>query len=130
MVALVIVSHSPKLAEGVRELAAQMAPGVTIVPVGGAADDSLGVDVTAVARALEGAWSPAGVVVLADLGSAVMGSRTALELLPGEMQGGVVLADAPVVEGAVAAAVIASTGAPIEDVVKAAEETRGSRKLT
>lgn len=129
MVALVIVSHSPRLAEGVRELAAQMAPKVTITPIGGAADDSLGVDVTAVARALEEAWSPKGVVILADLGSAVMGSQTALELLDEDHRRGIHLADAPIVEGAVAAAVIASTGASLEEVIKAAEDTRGAKKL-
>jgi len=66
-----------------------------------------------------------GVVVLADLGSAVLTIRHILE----RGNGVVKLADAPVVEGAVAAAVVASMGLPLDDVVKAAEEARHARKL-
>ena len=66
-----------------------------------------------------------GVAILADLGSAVLTIRHILESANGVVQ----LADAPVVEGAVAAAVVASMGLPLADVVKAAEEARDARKL-
>ena len=129
MVGIVIVSHSRSLAEGVRELAAQVAAaGENIVAAGGMADGTLGTDAVSISEAIRSADAGAGVVVLADLGSGVMSAEMAIELLEGE---GIDarLADAPLVEGAVAAAVEAACSSPIEDVVRVAEEARGVRKL-
>jgi dihydroxyacetone kinase DhaKLM complex PTS-EIIA-like component DhaM len=67
-----------------------------------------------------------GVVVIGDLGSAILTVRHVLER---NGNGRVVLADAPLVEGAVAAAVVASGGATVAEVAKAAEEARGANKL-
>jgi PTS hybrid protein len=115
-VGLVIVSHSATLAEGVAELAAQMAPDVTLVPVGGAADGGLGTDFDAVLAALSQADGGAGVVLLYDLGSAKMVAEMAVEAA-GDTA---VVVDVPLVTGAVAAAVAAQGGADLAGVAAAA----------
>ncbi|MCE6997872.1 PTS-dependent dihydroxyacetone kinase phosphotransferase subunit DhaM [Saccharothrix sp. S26] len=116
MIGLVVVSHSRKLAEGVAELAGQMAPSVRIVPSGGDGTGGLGTDYVAVGEAIARADSGSGVVVLFDLGSAKMVADMAAE----EAEGSVVVVDAPLVEGAVAAAVRAQGGAGLAEVAAAA----------
>lgn len=118
-VGLVIISHSEKLAAGVVELAAQMAPDVTLVAAGGMDDGGIGTSLEKVMTAIGLADTGAGVVVLSDLGSAVMTAESALEFLGSPET--VLLADAPLVEGAIAAAVSAQSGATAEAVRKAAE---------
>ena len=118
-VGLVIVSHSAQLAAGVVELAAQMAPTVVLVPAGGMDDGGIGTSLEKVMTALGLADTGDGAVVLTDLGSAVMTAESALEFLGSPET--VLLADAPLVEGAVAAAVAAQSGASLEVVCKAAE---------
>lgn len=129
MVGIVIVSHSKKLAEGVRELAAQVAASSErIVAAGGMDDGELGTDAVRISEAIRQADGGSGVVILADLGSGVMSAETAMELLEDEgidMR----LADAPIVEGAVAASVEAACGSGVDEVLRAAEEARGARKL-
>ena len=123
---LVLVSHSSQLAEGAAELARAMAgEDVRIVPAGGMAppEPGLGTDATRVASAIEQAWSPRGVLVLMDLGSALLAGEMAVELLPDERRHGVMLSAAPLVEGAVAAAVAARLGEPLDRV---AAEAAGS----
>ncbi|MFB9905922.1 dihydroxyacetone kinase phosphoryl donor subunit DhaM [Allokutzneria oryzae] len=117
-VGLVIVSHSASLAAGVAELAAQMAPDVRILPAGGTADGGLGTDFDTVSAALEQADSGVGVVLLYDLGSAQMTAELAVESLTTPIRAFV--ADAPLVEGAVAAAVCAQGGADLDAVGSAA----------
>lgn len=130
-VGLVIVSHSRQLAEGVKEIAEQMTnSAVTIVPVGGAVDGSLGTNVEAIARGLLQADSGDGVLVLMDLGSAVLSAETALEMLDEAAQGRVRLSNAPIVEGAVVAAVEASIGHTLDQVAQAAEDARDMTKVT
>ena len=97
-VGLVIVSHSERLAAGVAELAAQMAPEVAVVPAGGLAGGALGTDFDKVSAALSDADSGSGVVLLYDLGSAQMTAEMAVEALGDP--GTAVVADAPLVEGA------------------------------
>ncbi|MFI9010208.1 dihydroxyacetone kinase phosphoryl donor subunit DhaM [Actinosynnema sp. NPDC053489] len=116
MIGLVVVSHSRQLAEGVAELAGQMAPSVTIVPSGGDGHGGLGTDYVAVGEAIERADSGSGVVVLFDLGSAKMVADMAAE----EARGSVLVVDAPLVEGAVAAAVRAQGRAGLAEVAAAA----------
>ncbi len=128
LVGLVIVSHSASIADGVAELVAQAAgPDVAIITAGGGPDGTLGTDGDRVRVALRAADTGAGAVVLVDLGSALLSVRAALSELDGEAN--VVLADAPLVEGAISAGVTASTGASLSDVAVAAEEARGVRKL-
>ena len=129
-VGLVIVSHSAAIAGGLAELVAQVAgPDVAIVTAGGGPDDTLGTDGGRVLEALRTADSDAGTVVLVDLGSSLLSVRAAVAELSDDEAARIVLADAPLVEGAIAAGVIASTGATLNDVARAAEEARSVRKL-
>jgi multiphosphoryl transfer protein len=125
MVGLVIVSHSATLAEGVAELARGMGAEVPIELAGGvdAPEPALGTDATRVVEAIEQADQGDGVLVLMDLGSAVLSAEMALDLLPPERRERVLLCEAPLVEGAVAAAVTAKLGASLADV---AAEARGA----
>jgi PTS hybrid protein len=126
-VGIVVVSHSADLAAGTVALAAEMAgPDVPLLAVGGDAHGGLGTNEGAVATALRQANAGDGIVVLADLGSSVLTVRQALER---RSNGKVRLADAPIVEGAVAAAVMSSAGRPLDEVLAAAEETRGASKV-
>ena len=125
MVGIVIVSHSARLADGVVELAREMAgPDVAIVAAGGLdlPDRPLGTDAALIERAIDEAWADDGVLVLMDLGSAVMSAEMAAEMLPDERRSRVLLCEAPLVEGAVAAAVAARLGDPLDQV---AAEARG-----
>ena len=127
MVGIVVVSHSRDIASGLAELAGQVAgPDVKIEAAGGGPDGTLGTEEARVADAIERANAGDGVVILCDLGSAVLTVRHLLENRNGN---GVVMADAPLVEGAIAAAVMSSAGQELGDVAKAAEEARGASKL-
>ena len=129
-VGLVLVSHSQQLVEGLAELVGQVAgPGVMIQTVGGASDGSLGTDPDRVLAALTGAAHEPGAVVLMDLGSSVLAVGAALEDLSDEQRAWLAVVDAPLVEGAVATGVLASTGAGLAEVARAAEEARDARKL-
>jgi PTS hybrid protein len=129
-VGLVIVSHSADIARGVVRLAGQMAGGVRIEAAGGTDDGGVGTDATMIARAIEAADSGAGVLVLVDLGSAVLATQLAIdELVAAEHRGRVRIAEAPLVEGAVIGAVQASIGADLDEVDRAAEEASWMRKV-
>ena len=120
-VGLVVVSHSAKIAEGVVELAGQMADEVRIQAAGGADDGGIGTDATLIAGAIAAADEGEGVLVLVDLGSAVLSAQLAIdELVEEETRGRVRIAEAPLVEGAVVAAIQASTGSSLEQVDQAA----------
>jgi PTS hybrid protein len=129
-VTLVLVSHSPCIASGLAEMVAQIAgDGVPIVAVGGAVDGSLGTDGGRVLEVLRAAAADGGGVVLVDLGSSVLSVRAALNELSDEERERLTVADAPLVEGAVAAAVAASTGCSHAEAARAAEDARGVAKL-
>jgi multiphosphoryl transfer protein len=124
MVGIVIVSHSRLLAEGVRELALQMSQKPVRVAVAAgidAADSSIGTDPIAVQEAIEMVYSEDGVVILMDLGSAVMSAEMALEFLEPEQRQNVYLSAAPLVEGAIAAVVQAATGSSVDQVLAEAQ---------
>jgi PTS hybrid protein len=125
-VGIVLVSHSEELARGLREILLQVStPDVAVETAGGTDDGRIGTSYDRICSAIGRADKGGGVVVLTDLGSAVLTTRTVLEDLPA----GPVLVDAPFVEGAVAAAVLAGTGADLDMVVAAATEARDARKL-
>ena len=129
-VSLVIVSHSHKLAEGVAELAGQMAGSkVIIATAGGAADGSLGTSADKVMQALVQAGSPDGILILVDLGSAGMAVEMALESLSPEQRALVQVSSAPLVEGAVIAAVEASIGRTLSEVAEAAASAEALNKF-
>jgi PTS hybrid protein len=141
-VGIVLVSHSAALAEGTAELAGQVGGGtVAIAAAGGTDDGRLGTSIDKVSRAVELANGGAGVVIIPDLGSAVLTVRTLLAELDTDLEAGleggggrppagqVVVADAPFVEGTVAAAVTAAAGADLQSVLGAAQSARDARKL-
>lgn len=123
LVGLVVVSHSGRLADGVAEVAAQMAPDVTVTPAGGLPDGGVGTDFEAVLAAVTEAATGAGAVVLYDLGSAQMTAEMAVESLP--EPDAAVIVDAPLVEGAIAAAVSAQGGGDRSAVADAARAAAG-----
>lgn len=129
-VGIVIVSHSMRLAEGIVELAEQMAHGgARILAAGGAADGSLGTSLEKVQQAVQSADTGDGVLILVDLGSAGMVAEMYLEQLPPAQRARVILSNAPVVEGAVLAAVEASIGSPLEMVAETAQSAVGMSKV-
>lgn len=130
MVGLVIVSHSAKLAEGVAEIAAQMAGReLKLVAAGGLQNGGIGTDAVRIGNAITEADSGDGVVILADLGSAVLSAQTAIEFLEEPLCARIRIADAPIVEGTVSAAIQATIGLPLGEVADAAEQARTLCKL-
>jgi len=124
-IGIVIVSHSSKIADGVVELSRQMAPTTTLIAAGGTDDGGIGTSFEKIAAGIEAADSGKGAVILCDLGSAILTAETAVDFLDDVQKGRVVIVDAPVVEGAVAAAVAAETGGTLEQVVAAARTATG-----
>ena len=122
-VGIVIVSHSPKVAEGAADMVRQMVgDSVPLAWTGGNPEGGLGTDVAAIIAAIERAWSDAGVAVLVDLGGAETNSEMAIDMLEAGRREKVVVCEAPVVEGAVMAATEASGGATLDAVRRTAEE--------
>ena len=129
-VGLVIISHSAPLAQGLAELVGQVAgPDVPIEAIGGGPEGTLGTDGGRVLAALQRAARGSGSVVLMDLGSSVLSVIAALGELGEDELELLRVADAPLVEGAIAAGVMASTGDDMDGVLRAAEEARHARKL-
>lgn len=141
MVGIVLVSHSAALAAGATEVARAMGVGKAVVePAGGDTDGGLGTSPELVERAIAAADDGDGVVLLADLGSSVLTAKLAIEDAEEDAGGAegaegaagqgvrLVLADAPLVEGAIAAASMAATGADLDAVRAAAESARDHRK--
>ncbi|MBM7830609.1 PTS hybrid protein [Agromyces cerinus] len=124
-VGVLFVSHSAAIAAGLVELARQMAPTAALVAAGGTDDGRIGTSFDLVTAGIAEADSGRGVVVLCDLGSAILTAETALDFLDDEVRERVRIVDAPLVEGGVAAAVAAEAGDPLEVVVAAAESARG-----
>ncbi len=123
MIGFVVVSHSARLAEGVCELAAQMGQGkVRLAPAGGTSDaqNPIGTDAFKVMQAIEEVYSDDGVLILMDLGSAVLSAETALELLPDDRRELVHLCPGPIVERAVEAVSLAAAGATVEEILHGA----------
>lgn len=126
-VGIVLVSHSPKLAEGLAEMLAQIASDTVRVAIAaGNPAGGLGTDPARVAAAFEHADTGQGVVIIPDLGSSVLTVRALLENAEGNHK---ILVDAPFVEGAVAAAVTAASGASLTEVAEAARAARDVPKL-
>lgn len=122
-VGVVIVSHSPKVAEGAADMVRQMVgEEVPLAWTGGNPTGGLGTDVGQIMSAIDKAWSNAGVVILVDLGGAETNSEMAIEMLPDDKRGKVLICNAPVVEGAVVAATEAAGGSSVETVRQTAEE--------
>ncbi len=128
MVSIVIVSHSAKLAEGVREIAEQMVQGkVTLAAAGGIdhSENPIGTDPMKVMEAITSIYSDDGVLVLMDLGSALLSAEMALEFMLPKQRANIRLCAAPLVEGTMAAAVQAMVGGSLDQV---ANEALGALK--
>jgi dihydroxyacetone kinase phosphotransfer subunit len=122
-VGIVIVSHSPLIAEGTADMVRQMVgEEVPLAWCGGNGAGGLGTSVEAIIAAIDKAWSDAGVAVLVDLGGAETNSEMAVELIGEPRASKIRVCNAPIVEGAVMAATEASGGAPLAAVVATAEE--------
>ena len=130
MIGIVIVSHSALLARGVLDIVEQMVQGrVPLAAAGGTdiAEAPIGTDPFKVLGAIDNVFSEDGVLVLMDLGSALMSAEAALDMLPPERRGHVVLCEAPLVEGAVAASVRAMTGGSLQEVLDDARMAYASK---
>ena len=127
MTGLVIASHSEQAAEGIREIALEMGGDATVVAVGGDPEGGIGSTAPAIEEAIRSV-DENSVVVIADLGSAVMNAEIAVEQVEDEIEA--VVADAPILEGALNAAVAAASGADVAAVRERAEEAREHRKLS
>ena len=118
---LVLVSHSRTLVEGLREMVAQVAgPDVSLAIAGGTEDGRLGTSAPKISEAIRSVLGADGVLVLLDLGSAALSLEVALEDLSERERAWVRISEAPLVEGAVMAAVQASIGATLDEVAAAA----------
>ena len=127
-VGIVIVSHSPKVAEGAADMVRQMVGrDVPLAWTGGNPSGGLGTSFEAITEAIHRAWSEAGVAILVDLGGAETNSEMAIEMLAEEKRSRVVVCNAPIVEGAVIAATEASGGASLG---RRAADRRGTVAVT
>lgn len=125
-VSIVIVSHSPKIAEGAADMVRQMVgASVHLAWTGGDPGGGLGTDVAKIVAAIDSVWSEEGVAVLVDLGGAETNAEMAIEQLDDHKRDLVVICNAPVVEGAVIAATEASGGSSLSSVRNAAEDLYG-----
>ena len=125
MVGIVIVSHSKKLAQEIIAFSMEMAQtDISVINAGGTSDERFGTDATIIMNAIQKADDGSGVIVLVDLGSAIMSANMAIEFLDEELQKRVFIADAPIVEGAISAISQASIGSSLEAVKKSAERAK------
>ncbi|NJQ07153.1 PTS-dependent dihydroxyacetone kinase phosphotransferase subunit DhaM [Streptomyces lonarensis] len=147
-VGVVLVSHSRDVADAVARLAVALGGGTggrLVAAAGGAGDGGIGTSSELIVEAARRVDRGSGVVVVADLGSAVLTVRALVADEADDPAGGddgrtgsngdstlppgARLVDAPFLEGAVAAVVSAGAGAPLADVVRAAEDAYTYRKL-
>ena len=130
MVSLVLVSHSLPLAESLANLIKHIVKEDANIAIAAGVDDRehpWGTDVIKIQQAIESVYSDDGVVVLMDLGSAVLSAEMAIEFLKPEQQSKVKLCAAPLVEGAISASIIAATGANIETVITEARQSLAAK---
>lgn len=124
MVNLLLVSHSKMLADGVAEMALQMVSNdkVKIATAAGVGDDNqeLGTNAVEIAEAIEEIYTEDGILVLMDLGSAILSTEMALEIIPSEMKAKIKICPAPFVEGAISAGVQAGLGSDLDTVYREA----------
>jgi phosphoenolpyruvate---glycerone phosphotransferase subunit DhaM len=125
-VSLVLISHSFEIVSGLKKLLNQVQPDVSVAIAGGAEGD-IGTNALDIKKAIESVYSEKGVVILFDLGSALINAEMAIEML--ENNENIIIADAPLVEGAYAGVVEAGLGSSIEEVVRASESAKELVKI-
>jgi PTS hybrid protein len=126
MIHIVLVSHSHQLAEGLADLVRFMAPpDLTVAAAGGMEDHHgtfhFGTNALAIVEAIQSNSSADGVIILVDLGSAVLSAETAVDMLEPELQARCIISNAPLVEGAIIAAVEAGLDRTLAEINQAAE---------
>lgn len=126
MVGIVIVSHSQKLAQGVVEIASMMAETAPLCAAGGLEDGTFGTSYDKISAAIKEVYSIDGVIVLMDMGSAVMTTEMVLEDLD---KPNIKMLDCPLVEGAVLAAVESAGGHSLKEICEHIEEARATKKF-
>lgn len=130
MISLVLISHSYKLAEGLKELVEQLVHDkVKVIAAGGLDEDTIGTNVERIYNSLTEAMNPDGILVLVDLGSAVLSTEAAIDMLSEEDKKLVKISNASLVEGAVIGSIEASIGSDLEKTNKAAEDAKNLNKL-
>ena len=130
LVGIILVSHSKKMAEGAKEIIEQViGDKIKIKVAAGTSDNRLGTDVFLIEQKVLEIFDGDGVLIIPDLGSAVMSTEMAIESLEEPIRSMTQLADSPFFEGAIAAAMEASFGKSLEKVKQAAENTRGMKKI-
>ena len=126
MVGFVIVSHSAKLAEGVVDLARMMAKTAPIAAAGGLEDGSFGTSFEKISNAIDEVYSDDGVILIMDMGSAVMTTEMVIESMDGRK---LAMADCPVAEGAVTGSIDAEAGMTLEEILADLEQVGTLKKL-
>lgn len=126
MFSIVIVSHSQKLAEGIVEVAKMMAHNVAVIAAGGNENGELGTSYEKIAAAINEVYTDDGTAILMDMGSAVMTAEIVLESMDERR---LELIDAPIVEGAILAAIEAAAGTSLEDLPEKMQQARDMRKI-
>jgi len=130
MVGIVIVSHSHLLACGLKQLAMELSrDSVPIMTAGGLDETTTGTNAEKIHQAIQNVYTPDGVIILFDLGSALFSTQMAIEMFPAEQQKRIKLSEAPIVEGTLIASVEASLGRTLEEVSAAAENSRQMTKI-
>lgn len=127
MVGFVIISHSKMLAEGVVDLTRMMAPGARIAAAGGLDDGSFGTSFERIQKAIIEVYSQDGVILLMDMGSAVMTAEMVLEKMADL---NIRMADCPIAEGAVVGTVQAVSGASMEEILEELATVGATSKLS
>jgi len=127
MVGIVIVSHSQKVAEGAKELALQMASDAQIAACGGLKDGSIGTDMEKITNGINAVMSEDGVIMLVDMGSAIMTSEMAIEMSDDPDK--ITIVDAPIVESAVYGAIEASIGSDKEKIIDVLKQAKIQAKF-
>lgn len=125
-VSLVLISHSYEIVSGLKKLLSQVQPDVKVA-ISGGSEGEIGTNAMDIKEAIESVYSDKGVVILFDLGSALINAELAIEML--ENSENIRIADAPLVEGAYAAVVEAGCGSTIEEVVRASESAKELKKI-
>lgn len=126
MVGIVIVSHSKNLADSVVEFTGLMAPDAKIAAAGGLEDGGFGTSFEKIQKAIESVYSEEGVIVLMDMGSAVMTTEMVLDMFEPDT---VKMADCPLVEGAVVATINAASGMKMDEILAALSQVAGTPKF-
>lgn len=120
MVGIVVISHSEKIAEGLVEMALQMAPNAPIRAAGGTNDGRIGTDIGKISEAIKSVYSNDGVVILFDLGSAYMNAEMAIDFLEDDIdKEKIEIIDSALVEGVITASVESSIGSSREGIKEA-----------